>query len=443
MAPNKSNPTRVGGEGRSSEARWALPDPWKLPLQGTIPAHHEGGPLHEPLEKEVEEAAAQYLAFVAGHPYSGEVFGRAAGLGTELARKAKGWKEANRALRKLSVQQMGDHFEQLHGDFFEGLVHPELLAKARDNALWGIQARSECEYKRIRSSPHPSLKEYLDEAAEQLWKDAQKGRVLILEDHGAEELDGVVSVPMARVPKMMPDRTLSSKGRLIWDATPVNQTCTKENHPPALQPKHAEMARTILWWKLRYPHTKVLLSKKDISDAFKWVPVRLEDTRLFAADMPGHAFGLATPVTVIYNTLTFGWCGAPGEFMLYAWLAKLAHASYAPTSPQWNDQVTFKSLVLMDDTVLVEPAIGVRPWLSLAASEECIKATLGPRTINPEKDAIEGALEETKLICGLVYDTGRGTRSLPPAKLEKATAPSRLRLRQLQCTIQVGPGAAR
>lgn len=107
--------------------------------------------------------------------------------------------------------------------------------------------------------------------------------------------------------------------------------------------------------------------------------------------------------------------------MLYAWLAKLAHASYAPTSPQWNDQVTFKSLVLMDDTVLVEPAIGVRPWLSLAASEECIKATLGPRTINPEKDAIEGALEETKLIWGLVYDTGRGTRSLPPAKLEKAS----------------------
>ena len=186
-----------------------------------------------------------------------------------------------------------------------------------------------------------------------------------------------------------------------------------------IQPKHAEMARAILWWKLRYPHTKVLLSKKDISDAFKWVPVRLEDTRLFAADMPGHAFGLATPVTVIYNTLTFGWCGAPGEFMLYAWLAKLARASYAPTSPQWNDQVTFKSLVLMDDTVLVEPAIGVRPWLSLAASEECIKATLGPRTINPEKDAIEGALEETKLIWGLVYDTGRGTRSLPPAKLSR------------------------
>lgn len=75
----------------------------------------------------------------------------------------------------------------------------------------------------------------------------------------------------------------------------------------------------------------------------------------------------------------------------------------------------------MDDTVLVEPEIGVRPWLSVHAAERCTKATLGPRAINPEKDKIEGALEERKLIWGLMYDTAKGTRSLPAAKLEKAS----------------------
>lgn len=322
-------------------------------------------------------------------------------------------------LRRLSIERFGDHFQLLHEGFFDGLVHPALLEKAKENALWGIRACSTCqEQSRVRSNPHPSLKEYLEEAAAQLWKDARRGRALIVEDRGGQSL---VSVPMARVPKMLPNRTLSTKGRVIWDATAVNRTCDKSNHPPALQPRHSEMARTILWWKYRFPFAKILLAKKDISDAFKWVPIRSEDTRLFAADLPGSHFGVGKTVTILYNALTFGWTGAPGEFMLYAWLAKLGHMPYYPERADWNDQVTFRSLVLMDDTVLVEPDIGIRPWLSVKASEVCTKAALGPDTINPEKDQVEGALEEKKLIWGLTYDTQQGTRQLPAAKLEKAS----------------------
>ena len=386
-----------------------------------LPEYHRKGPLAEPLGEGLQAAVDAYLDFLENQEYSSDNFGAAAKLGTQVLKEGKGWKEASRALCRCSLERHGDHFEELHGNFFEGLVHPALLAKARENALHGIQAHSSCERDiRVRSTPHPSLREYMEEAAAQLWKDARKGRALIADDQGSDLL-GVVSVPMARVPKMLPDRTLSTKGRVIWDATVVNRTCAKENHPPALQPRHSEMARSILWWKQRFPFARVLLSKKDISDAFKWVPVQLDDTRLFAADLPGKDFGLSTPITVIYNTLTFGWTGAPGEFMLYAWVAKLAHQSHVPEDPLWNDSPPFRSLVLMDDTVLVEPEIGVRPWLSVHAAERCTKATLGPRTINPEKDKIEGALEERKLIWGLMYDTAKGTRSLPAAKLEKAS----------------------
>jgi hypothetical protein len=40
--------------------------------------------------------------------------------------------------------------------------------------------------------------------AQQLWKDAGKGRVLLCFDDGGEKFKGVVSVAMARVPKMLP-----------------------------------------------------------------------------------------------------------------------------------------------------------------------------------------------------------------------------------------------
>lgn len=59
--------------------------------------------------------------------------------------------------------------------------------------------------------------------------DARRGRVLLCFDEGEEELDGVVCAAMARVPKMLPDRTVSSKGRVIWDAKPIND---KAQHSP-------------------------------------------------------------------------------------------------------------------------------------------------------------------------------------------------------------------
>ena len=275
-------------------------------------------------------------------PSVSAVFEGGGPLARRVSRKLRSWgrsssdwqvdgRKRGRVLRRTWVENQGDHFQQLHSTFFEGLVDEGLLEKARRNAVEGINAYSTNERtERIRCSPHPSLKDHLEEAAAQLWKDAAKGRALICFDQGDHLLQGVISVPMARVPKMLPDRTVSDKGRIIWDATPINKTCNKERHPPALQPKHAEVARAILWWKQKFPGVPVLLSKKDVSDAFKWVPVRTPDSKLFAADLPGAAFGSEWPITILYNSLTFGWCGAPGEYMLYAWVAKQAFRGHRP-----------------------------------------------------------------------------------------------------------------
>ena len=219
--------------GRKNEKEW-----WQ-PLKGELPQHlREKGPLGTPLKEGVAEACKEYLEHVEGHDYCRAAFKRAAELGSQVLERAEGWQEAARSLRKVWISDKGDHFRDLHGDFFEGLVSSELLEKARSNAIHGIQARSTCkEATRVRSNPHPSLKEHLDEAGAQLWKDAQRGRALIVQDKGEPTLEGVVSVPLARVPKMLPNRTVSEKGRVIWDATPINKTCHKERHPPALQPK--------------------------------------------------------------------------------------------------------------------------------------------------------------------------------------------------------------
>ena len=230
----------------------------------------------------------------------------------------------------------------------------------------------------------------------------------------------MVSAPLARVPKRNPDRTLSERGRLVWDARKVNHYCLKESHPPALQPRHDELVRLILWWGSRFPGLRILLAKKDTAEAFKWVPVRVEDARFFAADLPGSEFGLAGDLTAVYRVLTFGFRGAPGQYMLFAATIREAFNSHAPTEGSWNDTTPFCTMVLMDDSVLVEPDVGLRPFLAAELLESITRVVLGPQAINEEKDREEGQYSPSQIIWGLAYDTERQSRSLPAPKLEKA-----------------------
>eukprot|EP00959_Pyramimonas_sp_CCMP1952_P284086 5937994-Pyramimonas_sp.AAC.1 len=114
---------------------------------------------------------------------------------------------------------------------------------------------------------------------------------------------------------------MSDKGRFIWDGTVPNQSCPKEDHPPADQPRREDLARIILWWKARMPGVDIVLARKDVKGAFRWVMVHEVDACIFGADLEGGKWGVAALITAIYMVLTFDWTGSPGEWMIWAWLA--------------------------------------------------------------------------------------------------------------------------
>ncbi|CAE7767408.1 unnamed protein product [Symbiodinium sp. CCMP2592] len=361
----------------------------------------QGSPLAEPPSADLGAAIGAYLDLVAGAPYDPKRFAEAARLGTKARAAAPSFPEALRALRREWTLRQGDHFKGLFEAALDELLPSDLLHWLRHTATQGVDARYEGDRQRVRATPHPSLQGHLTEAFEQIWKDVSKGRVLLLTCPGdATLLEGVISVPLARVPKMLPNRTVSAKGRLIWDARRVNEHCSKHRYFPALQPRHSEIARLILWWQTRFPHIPIYLAKKDVSDAFKWLWIQSEDGPLFGADLPGTELGLPEGVTAVYTAMTFGWTGAPGSFMGFAWGVKLLHSSHTPTQPLWHDTTAFKSLMLMDDAVVIEPALGLRP--------------------RSYQDLEEGTLTFDKVIWGLSYDTRDNTVSLPGPKLEKA-----------------------
>eukprot|EP00971_Amphidinium_carterae_P331782 6465558-Amphidinium_carterae.1 len=124
-------------------------------------------------------------------------------------------------------------------------------------------------------------------------------------------------------------------------------------------------------------------------------------------------------MAVVYLVLSFGFAGAPGEFMAWAQASTQHHRSFSPPQPRWNGPQRFWSHMLMDDTVLVEPKLGQRSALSAQAYEHGVRTLLGPASINQEKDEMEGEFCYRLTCWGLTFDTQRQEVSIPEQRIVK------------------------
>ena len=96
----------------------------------------------------------------------------------------------------------------------------------------------------------------------------------------------------------------------------------------------------------------------------------------FGTTLPGKPVDVPGRVVLIHGVLVFGWAGSPGEYMAFAWAAKHGHERRRPGEPALNDTVRFASKWLMDDGVVLEPLVGIRPWLSADVLPGNIPGTL-------------------------------------------------------------------
>ena len=175
---------------------------------------------------------------------------------------------------------------------------------------------------------------------------------------------------------MLPNRTLYEKGRIIWDAPLVNECCDKARFFPAAQPRHSEVARLILWWQSRFPAIPVLFAEKDIKLAMPSINGFGSRVRTAPCSVPTLPVALtwgSPRVSQPSTAMASGWTGA-GR------LWGLPGVSSSCVVP-WHDSTHFRSLMLMDDAVVIEPDLGLRPWQSLRTAEAAARQILGPEAI--------------------------------------------------------------
>ena len=340
------------------------------------------------------------------------------------------------------VLEAGDHLLTVAGDV---QTAAEALWDAR--AAHGLDNLKGVNSKELDSILHPLLLEYLRSVgnqgmvtrhpgSDQIFKDVKKHRVLVTRKNN-KNLGVTVSSPFEAVDKMLPDRTIAAEKRVVHDQRGVNKDTDKTWHFfPALQPTHQQIARRVLWHKTRYPGIEVRISKRDIAGAFRLLWVAPKDVHLFAGDLPwkenmmeegdclepgekGQHPHNGCDMTVIYLVSSFGFSGSPGEWTAFGRATEEYHRAHRPGQPRRDGAAGFDSKILVDDCVLVEPMLGLRPWVSAQCYDEGVRLMLGPNAVNEEKNAAEGAFKCEQTIWGLNMDTVTELASLPNRRVEK------------------------
>ena len=79
----------------------------------------------------------------------------------------------------------------------------------------------------------------------------------------------------------------------------------------------------------------------------------------------------------------------------------------------------FDSKILADDNVLVEPYVGLRPWVAAEIYERGVRMMLGDEAVNAEKDLAEGLFRTYQCVWGLDMDTITEEIHLPERRILK------------------------
>ena len=119
------------------------------------------------------------------------------------------------------------------------------------------------------------------------------------------------------------------------------------------------------------------LAKRDVAAAFKLIYVCPDDVGGMATELDGAALRRAytgprrtllrgarkvANMLALYLVLVFGFLGSPGEWVVWSWALKEAHARAKPEKPLWNGEECFDSSYLVDDQALLEPGVARRSF---------------------------------------------------------------------------------
>ncbi len=186
-------------------------------------------------------AALDYFDFVWGKPWDPALVLPAAEKGDTVLRATGTVEAAAEALNNARPERFGSHHDDLHDPIFAECLEADHYKYLLEMATRGVPSRRRQPREPLNAKPHSSASDHMLEVFEKAWADTAYGSDLLATPASEPLLGDLVESPNGWVPKQRPDRTSAADGRIILDMRIPNAAGHKTDHPPALQPRHAQL----------------------------------------------------------------------------------------------------------------------------------------------------------------------------------------------------------
>ena len=217
----------------------------------------------------VHDDSREYLRFVQTiSACSRETVGEVIRLGNQMAVVAGWYRQAAREMRGLNFRKrahVADRIRSLQN-----------IPTAIASELIRISARGVIpEYKGFlppierRLTRYPYILADTEKIARELWKDVRSGIMIVCEMDVAEGRNQVIRHSSTVVRKKMHYRTLSIDYRIVSDLRQINVGNDKNEFYPAEVAKLTDIADLILKLQRQFRTLPVLMTKRDIANAFR------------------------------------------------------------------------------------------------------------------------------------------------------------------------------
>ena len=298
-------------------------------------------------------------------------------------------------------------------DIFNGHVGEGLLDYGMRMASHGVGARSHAPPIRPPQEPYPSVRDNSIQSIHDLWPDLVEGRLFIFSVKSESTVGPLMETKLSFVEQKVVGNTNATKIRYICDPRlEINPRTDSRRHPFLFATTIPSLLRGILFWKRRYPGVPILLCMRDVKSAFKIVPLSIR--------MLYHAGVRIANYLMIYLSMYFGRKGAPGNWGIISSLLVQFLSSHMPKNSFTHGPGSFGAFQFVDDGGFAEPALGLRPWMSVKLWEKGLVESLGFNSLNRDKKRIEGCYQTESMMRGVHIDTVTERVSSPPDKIPKA-----------------------
>ena len=195
---------------------------------------------------------------------------------------------------------------------------------------------------------HSTVAEHMDLVWEKLYEDVRRNRVLVFDRESATLLKGLRVAPLGAVVthkvRIINDYSFEA-GAARGEKGGLNRDTQTEEVPKCLcGDALPALLKALTDLRIRFPHSRILLAKADVTDAFRNVRIAPHQAQNFCY--------VIDDVLVSDFRLTFGWAASPGYWGLMAAAVEHAHCNTTVNS----------AVILPEGKTMMSHVKIVKPW---------------------------------------------------------------------------------